>query len=413
MRILQINKFLYRRGGAEIHMLDLCELLKKHGHEVIHFSTSDPQNEFSPHSQYFIPSIDLRMAGGFLNQIKTFGHILYSTLAAKKIEKLIKETKPDIAHLHNIYRHLSPSILRVLKKYKIPTVMTLHDYKLICPNYKLFTEGQICERCKGGKYLNAAKHKCVFNKTAYSLAAALEMSLHKFWKIYEKNTDIFISPSEFLKNKFIEFGQDSSKIKILPNFLFKKGGTNETKLEESTVNSYLLYFGRISEEKGLMTLLEAAKLMPEISIRIVGNGPQKSDLFNKITMERLANIKLLDYKTGAELEKEILGARAVILPSVWYENYPLSVLEALGYGKLVIASRLGGLPEIIKDKETGFLFNPGDAADLARVVKDIWNDETKIKKMNEKAQQQVQELNNPEKYYEELMKIYKKLCPVC
>ena len=186
MRILQINKFFYRRGGADIHFLDLGRLLESHGHEVIHFSAVDSRNEPSPYSKYFIPSIDLRARHGLLGGLKVAGHILYSTIAARKFEQLIKDTKPDIAHLHNIYRHLSPSILPVLKKYKIPVVMTLHDYKMICPNYKLYTQGAVCERCRKHKYYQAIFHRCIFDKTMPSAMAALEMSVHKIWACMKK-----------------------------------------------------------------------------------------------------------------------------------------------------------------------------------------------------------------------------------
>ncbi|MBI5731815.1 MAG: glycosyltransferase family 4 protein [Candidatus Magasanikbacteria bacterium] len=406
MRILQINKFFYRRGGADIHMLDLCRLLENHGHEIIHFSTLHPANEPSPFSRFFIPQIDMRAPRGLLESLKTFVHILYSTEAAKKLEQLIRETKPDIAHLHNIYHHLSPSLLPVLKKHKIPVVLTLHDYKLICPNYKLFTQGAICERCRGHKFFEAVKHRCIFNQKMPSLAAALESYLHHWWGIYQKNIDIFISPSQFLKNKFTEFGWSKEKIEVLPNFLPPQKIPPALEQKDS---GYLLYFGRLSEEKGLMVLLKAMEILSEIPLRLVGGGPLANQIFNTILLKQLNNVKMAGYKTGEDLEKEIAGARLVVLPSAWYENCPVSLLEAMARGKTVLASRLGGILEIVQDGVTGLLFQPGDSLDLAEKIKTLWTDSPKIQALGEAAKKQVETENDEEKYYQKLMEIYQKI----
>ncbi len=421
MKVLQINKFFYRRGGAETHFLDLCHLLESKGHEVIHFSTQNPANELSPYSRYFVKGIEMRGRHGLFSGLKIAEHIFYSSEAARQLECLIKKTKPEIAHLHNIYRHLSPSILLVLKKYKIPMVMTLHDYKLICPNYQLFTQGKICERCKRHKYYQAIFHRCVFGKILPSAAAALEMSFHKLWGVYEKNINIFISPSQFLKDKFIEWGQAGKKIKVLPNFVIPSDGSPKNSHPELVsgsyempkqvrhdIKKYLLYFGRLSQEKGLLTLLSAMQKLPEVSLHIVGDGPLFLPL-KKGEIKRGFNITLVGYKSGFELAQEIAGAQAIVVPSVWYENYPLSVLEAMSYGKPVIASAIGGLLEIVREGESGFLFRPGDVNDLADKLKQLWADENLAKKMGQTAQAQVLKENSFEKYYQELMAVYESL----
>ncbi|HPV70465.1 MAG TPA: glycosyltransferase [Candidatus Magasanikbacteria bacterium] len=408
MKILQINKFLYNRGGAETHLLDLADLLTAHGQEVGFFSTQSEKNRPTPFNRYFTPYVEMRDQKNWLGKIKTFGHILYSLEVAKKLDLLLKDFQPEVAHLHNIYHHLSPSILPVLKKHHIPTVMTLHDYKLISPNYRLFDRGQICECVKGGHYFNCVKHKCVFNNTSASLAAALEMSFHKCLKIYEKNIDLFIAPSQFLKNKMVEFGQNPDKIVVLPNFI------NLTlPASHATLGNYLLYTGRLVEEKGLMTLLDAAKLIPEIPIRIMGTGPLHNDLFNRIMLEQINNVKLLGYKTGDDWQKELDGARAYVLPSIWYENYPISLLEASVRGKITFASRVGGLPEMINDGVDGVLFEMGQAEELASKIKSFWSDEARLKQMGQAAQQRVLTQNNPENYYQKIMGIYKSLIKTC
>ena len=402
MKILQINKFFYRRGGAETHFLNLCRLLESRGHEVIHFSTIDSRNEPSPFSKYFIPSIDLRARHGLWGSLKLAEHILYSTAAARQLEQLIKDTKPDVAHLHNIYHHLSPSILPVLKKYNIPMVMTLHDYKIICPNYKLYTQGAICERCKKHKYYQAILHRCIFDKILPSALAALEMSVHKIWGVNEKNIDLFISPSVFLKNKLLEWGIEN-KIEVVPNFFSPAPAFSIRASDEN----YLLYFGRLTEEKGLLTLIWAMKQLPDIKLRLVGDGPLKEKLQNLVDMPD--NIQLVGHKSGTELAQEIAGARAVVAPSEWYENYPLSVLEAMGQGKPMIAANIGGLPEIVHDKKTGLLFQSGNANDLAEKIKLLWNDAALARNLGQAGQKQVSEENNPEAYYKRILAVYKRL----
>lgn len=403
MKILQVNKFLYRRGGAETHMLDLSQLLLSHGEEVGFFGTQSEKNLATPFNRYFIPYLEMREQKNWIEKAQTFGNILYSRIAAKNLNELLKYFRPDIAHLHNIYHHLSPSILPVLKKHGVPVVMTLHDYKLISPNYRLFDKGQICECVKGGRYYNCLKHKCVFNEFLPSLSATIEMYLHKWLKIYEKNVDLFIAPSQFLKNKMVEFGQDAEKITVLPNFINLLSGSTPP------LGDYLLYTGRLVEEKGLFTLLEAAKLMPEVPVRIMGTGPIHNDLFNKITLEQINNVKLVGYKSGTEWQRELDNARGYILPSIWYENYPVSVLEAAVRGKITFASRVGGLPEMIDDGVDGVLFEMGNAKELAQKIKEFWNNEEKLKQLGEKARQRVLQQNNPEKYYQKIMEIYQRL----
>jgi len=403
MKILQINKFLYHRGGAETHLFDLIELLKSHGQEVGFFSTQSEKNITTPFNRYFIPYTEMHDQKSWLGKAKTFFNLLYSRTAAKKMEELLKDFHPDVVHLHNIYHHISPSILPVLKRHHIPVIMTLHDYKLISPNYRLFDRGQICECVKGGKFYNCIKHKCVFNEFLPSLGATIEMYLHQWLKIYENNVDLYIAPSQFLKDKMVEFGQDAKKIVVLPNFI------NLHTTTTLALGNYLLYTGRLVEEKGLITLLDAAKLIPEVPIHIMGTGPLHNALFNKITLEQINNVKLLGYKSGDEWQRELDNARAYVLPSIWYENHPISILEASSRGKITFASKVGGLPEIITDGVDGMLFTMGDAEELANKVKSVWNNDNKLKQMGEAAKKRVQEQNNPEKYYQKILEIYERV----
>jgi glycosyltransferase involved in cell wall biosynthesis len=404
MKILQINKFFYRRGGAEAYMLDLSAYLRAQGHEVIEFSMQHPNNLASPYSHYFIKNIDLSKREGFFKDIFKAGHLLYSRAAAKNLEALIKAEKPDIAHLHNFYFQLTPSILRILKKYRIPMVWTMHDYKLICPNYKLFTQGQVCERCKQYKYYNCFKFKCLKNNRAFSLLATLESYLHNWFLKSYGLIDLYISPSKFLQAKVSQWGIEPAKVKQLYNFI----NLADFKPAEE-VGDGLLYFGRLAEEKGLMTLLVAAKELPEIKLTIVGTGPLKKQIEQYSQDNKLANVKLIGHTTGQPLYDLIKQARLVILPSIWYENNPISVLEAMALAKPVIGSNLGGIPELVLDKQTGWLFQPGQTADLVRIIKTNYSQIEQLKLMGLAGRGFVEKHCQAQSHYQQLMLIYRQL----
>ncbi len=364
MRILQVNKFHYPRGGADKYYLDLGASLEKAGHEVAYFSMQHPKNVSSTYEKYFVSRISFN-EGSLRDKLLTPGRMIYSLEAKRKFKKIIADFQPDIIHIHNIYHQLSPSILDVARREKIPVVMHLHDYKLICPNYQLFANGKICEACKPNRYLACVKKRCFKNSFFKSLLAAIEMTIHHRWlKIYYRSISVFIAPSAFMKAKVAEFGWPADKIKVILNpfssVLKNVSGT------ASTAN-YLLYFGRLSPEKGLKTLIEAAALTNS-ELKFAGVGPEENSL-RSLAESKGVKAEFLGFKEGGGLKEIIIGAKAVALPSVWYENMPLSLLEALSLGKPVIASEIGGMPEVIVDGKNGWLFRPGDAHDLAAKIK--------------------------------------------
>jgi len=356
MKILQVNKYYYPKGGADKYYLNLVNELKKRGHQVAVFAMQDKNNWSSNYSKYFSKNINWQK-----NKLINAFKIIYNFEAKKKFEQLIIDFKPDIIHYHNIYHQLSPSIITVAKKYGIKNLMHLHDYKLICPNYKLFTNNRVCQRCNKHKYYNCILNKCQHESYFKSSLLALEMYIHHpILNIYQKNIDHFISPSQFLKNKFVEFGWDEKKFSVLVNPI----DDDLLKQTISQEKNYLLYFGRLSQEKGIETLIDAC-LKTKQKLKIVGTGldyklKYKSEL-----------IEFLDYKQGDELSIIISEAKAVVMPSIWYENMPLNILEALSLSKVVIASKIGGIPEIIKDKVNGFLFKAGDSDDLVKVINNL------------------------------------------
>ncbi len=402
MKILQVNQFYYLRGGAERYFLDLTRALENEGHEVAVFSMDHPKNQPSPWSRYFVSRISFNKMS-LKDRLKTPERVLYSREAKIKFAELLRNFKPDIIHIHNIYHHISPSILPVAKKQGIPVVMHLHDYKLICPNQSLFMKGTSCEQCARGRYYKCLLNRCVKDSLAGSALATVEMYLHhSILKIYEKNIQLFIAPSEFMKRTMVRFGQEAEKIQVIYNPYSRE--LAEYPSEKRELKDYLLYFGRLTAEKGLEILIRAAALSSKKTI-IAGSGPHERTL-RRLAEKLKAPVEFLSFQDSERLRLLLAEAEAVVIPSIWAENMPLSLLEALSLGKIVIASRIGGLPEIIKDGENGLLFRPGDSEDLTRQIKHLADiDRTAISR----AAQETSSRFSPRKNLEEIIRTYRQL----
>ena len=418
MKILQVNKFHYPRGGADKYYLDLSLSLEKAGHEVANFSMHHPKNLPSPWSKYWLTRISFNENLGFLARFKIIGRVIYSLEAKRKFKKIVKNFRPDIIHLHNIYHHISPSILSVARRFKIPVVMHLHDYKLICPNHTLFVKGKNCDSCRGHKYFNCVKKRCLKNSFFASLLVALEMYIHhRVLKIYQKNISLFIAPSEHMRKACFYFGWDKiAKDKFLvvynsysPELIVAQESLNnqESVSSENNFNSqenYLLYFGRLGEEKGIDVLLNAISATEE-RLKIVGSGEEEAKLKAKVESLEL-RVEFLGYKSGEELRLLITKAKAIVMPSIWQENMPLSLLEAMSLGKTVIASKIGGFPEIIEDGLSGFLFEPGNFRDLASKINALKNHDLNL--IGAQAKDRVKDLS-PENNLKKVLEVYKSL----
>jgi len=401
VKILLINKFLYPKGGAEASTLVTGALLSRKGHEVHYWGMQHPSNPEYPYKDYFVSQVDYNKASGILTKLKAASNILYSFEAKKNIESFIKEIKPDIAHLNSLYHQISPSILHVLKKHTIPTVMTIRDYKLVCPSYLMLADGKPCERCKGGRYYNCFFNKCTKNSYAKSFLNVVEMYLHhKILHIYD-SIDVYISPSMFLKNKLEEMGF-THEIEYLPNFV----DLGEYSPRYNWQQRSIVYFGRLSPEKGLSTLLEAVKDL-NVKLKIIGDGPIRQELEKKAVVERINNVIFVGYKSGQELKKEIQDAMATVTPSQCYENNPRSVIESFALGKPVIGARIGGIPELAKDGETGYTFKSGNVDDLRSKINLLIGSPDKVINMGKTARKLVEQHNNPEAHYQRLTQIYK------
>ncbi len=378
----------------------MIRLLKKKGHRVSFFSMSQPENLSTEYQKYFVSNIDFGDKG-LIKKFLASLRIFYSLEAKRKIRELIKEEKPDIVHLNNIYHQISPSILHVLKKAGIPAVMTLHDYKMVCPSYSMLNKRQTCQECRGGRYYNCLKNSCFKGARSKSLISTLEMYLHhKILRIY-KLVDSFISPSEFLQSKLKSMGFEA-KIEHLPNFVEAANYKPHYSWRENSV----VYFGRLSEDKGLFTLIEADKRLPHIDFKIIGAGQLNKDLSIKARKEKTGNVRFLGRLSGQALKEEISRSMFTLIPSECYENNPRSVIESFALGKPVIASRIGGIPELVKDDFTGLLFEPKDPVELSQKIKSLVSQPEKIFRMGQNARRLVEEEFNAEKYYQGLYQIY-------
>lgn len=402
MKILLINKYHYLKGGAERTYFDTAKILADHGHEIAFFSMKHPSNRPSRWSKYFTQQVNYQVKSNLRDKIKAVFNIFYNLEAKSNLEQLLVEFKPDIIHLHNIYHQLSPSIIAVLKKHQLPTVMTLHDYKLICPNYNLFAQGKIWERSRPNKYYRVVFDKAIKNSYLKSLVCALEAYFHKFLGLYDK-IDLFISPSRFLINKYKEFGF-KNKIIYLPNALAENNKTSVI----APAEKYILYFGRLAPEKGIDILLKAyANLNTELKLYILGDGPIKPDLEILARKLNLINkINFISHKNGRELYEIIGGAEFVVAPSLWLENAPYGVIEAMAMGKTVIASDLGGLKEIIKNGSDGFLFKAGEIDELLKVMNYLISHPEIKDKIKINAIKSAALKNSQQNYYNKLIAIY-------
>ena len=401
LRILLINKFHYRRGGAETYYFDLGEILEKRGHEIHYFSMADDLNEKTNDEKYFVKHQEYVGAKNIIEKMKAFLTTVYSFEAKQKLEQMIMEIQPDIIHINNYHRQLSCSIFDAIKKYKIPIVMTAHDATNICPqiymNYK-----EMCTECSNGKYYYCLKKKCVKNSLSMSFAGMIEGYISKYRKVYEK-IDYLISPSRYLAKIYVNDGFDQNKLVVLHNA--KKVEIIDRSVWEN--RDYGIFFGRLSKEKGILTLLEAISKVKVCSVYIVGDGPEKKEIVRFINdRDMQKKVKIIGYKTGKELNELIARAKFAILPSETPENCPYGVIEAFANGVPVIGSNLGGIPELIDNGVTGWIFNAGDSDSLAKI---LCKAEKDAEKMYDNCLKKAQKEYSMDYYCDQIEKLYNKV----
>lgn len=390
MRILLANKFYYARGGDCICTINLKELLKKNGHEVAIFAMDFPENIQTPWSKYF-PS-EIRFKPG-VGMIEAFTRPFGTSEVERKFNMLLDDFHPDIVHVHNIHSQLSPIIVELAHQRGIKVVWTLHDYKLLCPRYDCLRNGtEVCEECFADKY-RVVEYKCMKNSRIASVLAYWEAMKWNRQRL-EASTDVFLSPSSFLAEKMKQGGFDKSKIHILCNFI----DVEKTIKHAYNKQDYYCFIGRLSHEKGVATLVEAARRLP-YKLKIIGGGPLMDELK---TLATGTDIEFLGYKQWSEI-KELVGcARFSVIPSEWYENNPLSVIEAQCLGTPVLGACIGGIPELIEEGKSGMLFEPKNIVDLKKKIEAMFAHTFDYETLAKSSQKRY----SADTYYKRLMKIY-------
>ncbi len=410
MRILVCSAFYYPRGGAEVCALALESLLASKGHEVISFSMQHPNNLPSPYSQYFTSYInypELLQNVSPANVYKATERIIFSRETRDKLTQLIEDTKPDLAHVHNVGHELSPSALFALAEAKIPVVATVHDFGLLCPNSSFLSHGQLCERCKDAQFYQVVLRRCKRNSLPASMLACLGAYTHYLLKTFQSKVNILIAPSAFLRRKMIDFGYPSNNIVHLPNTV------NLSNFQPSeNPGSYVLYFGRLSYEKGIYTLLDAMAQFQGMPLVIAGEGPLGDELKQYAGNKSLENVNFVGYQSGQALHDLIRGAAFVVVPSECYENAPFACIESMALGRAVIGSDIGGIPELIQDNISGLLFKPRDAGDLVDKMNSLSAHPEWQIEMGKKGRSRVEAMFDSDSYYQNLMKIYSQLVQV-
>ena len=399
MRILMINKFLYPNGGSETYIFKLGDYLKSRGHEVQYFGMEHKGRCVGNRVNAYTSDMDFH-GGSKLAKLTYPLKTIYSSEARKKLRLVLNDFKPDVCHLNNFNYQLTPSIILEIQKWrkegnKCRIVFTAHDYQLVCPNHMCNNPntGENCEKCLGGHFLNCVKGKCIHGSTARSVIGMLEA---EFWKRNGAYNyiDTMICCSKFLKTKMDSNPLFAQKTIALHNFVDKVEWKDTCKKE------YVLYFGRYSKEKGIETLIQVCKQLPDIPFVFAGTGPLESELSG------IPNVRNVGFQRGKALEKLIREARFSIYPSEWYENCPFSVMESQMYGTPVLGADIGGIPELIEAGKTGTLFESGNANDLKEKIQTLWSDRALTDQYMENCKSI--RFDTIEDYYKKLIPIY---CP--
>ena len=367
------------------------------GHEVQYFGMEDENRTVGNQVESYTASMDFH-SGGFQKILYPF-KIIYSLEARKKIRIILDDFKPDVIHLNNINFQLTPSIIYEVRKwekrekYNVKIVYTAHDFQWVCPNHMLMIPStkELCFKCRNGRYGECAKNKCIHNSKVKSILGTVEAFTYKVLKTYEK-VDVVICPSHFMKKVLSNNPAITNKLIVMHNYCTMGSFAKREK------KNYVLYFGRYSEEKGIDVLLKVCRMLPEISFVFAGDGPLKEEV------ELVKNVHNMGFLSGDELKNIISQSKMTIVPSIWYENCPFTIIEAQKLGTPVIASDLGGIPELIDAGKTGEIFESGNVEQLASIIQEVWNDDLKCKEYSLNCQKKA--FDSIEEYCEKLLKIY-------
>lgn len=404
MRILYCNKYNYRFSGTEVYLFELMELMKRQGHEVALFSMADVRGEPTAYDRHFVPHINFKEDVGLWQKARRAGHAIYSLEAQRRIRAVIEEFRPDVAHVRNIYHHLSPSILWELKAQRVPIIYHLNDFKLLCPSYNLVAQGQACEACKGGAFWHAVPKKC-YPGIGARMTLMMEAYVHRWLGTYRKCVDLFLAPSQFVRDKFAEHGWDISKFEVLSHFQH----VHEMSKPCGGKDAFLLYFGRLSSEKGVDDLLRSMQQVPHMRLIIAGDGPQRGELEKLAAALALKNVQFIGHVGSAKRDSLIAQSQFTVLPSHAYETLGKTILESYAEGRAVVASDLGSRRELVHDGETGLLYHTGDVNRLAQAIQSLASQPEVAMRMGRVGRELMQLRHTPEGHYRKLLSLYEGL----
>lgn len=399
MRVILANKFFFRNGGSEAVFFEERAFLISQCIEVADFSMEDPRNLDSNFNAFFVSAKSYRNGSMRpLEKVRNAISMVHSFESTSRLRKLIDSFAPDLMHCHNIYHQLTPSIMGIARKRGVRVVLTLHDYKPVCPTYLRLKHGTLCSDCIDGDFANVLKNRCAEGSLAKSALLYAEALFHKWARSYE-NADLVIAPSEFLA-KSAAHRFDGAKLRVLRN------GVDTCRITASTEDAgYVLYVGRLSAEKGVRTLLDAHRgLGTHIKLRVCGAGP----LLETLRFE-YPDVEFMGHKTGSELQAIMASASCIVVPSECYENCPMSILEAMAHGKPVVASSIGGIPELVEDGHTGLLFPPGDAQAIRDLLEGLMGDTARRRKLGAAARARAEREFSLRLHNKRLLELYGEL----
>jgi glycosyltransferase involved in cell wall biosynthesis len=404
MRILFCNKYNFRFSGTEVYLFELMDLLRAHGHEVALFSMADARGTANAYDAHLVSHVDFRSPQSWWRRARQAPRMIYSFEARRKIRDIIREFRPDVAHVRNIYHHLTPSILWELKAHGIPVLYHLNDFKLLCPSYNMVARGNSCERCKGGALWNAVRTDC-YPGVVNRVALATEACVQRWTSVYERCVDLFLAPSQFVRDKFVEHGWDSNRVRVLPHFQ----EVHELGAASPQTDAPALYFGRLSPEKGVDDLLRAMRQIPGLRLLIAGDGPQRAELQRLTAVLQLSNVEFVGNVPAEERDSLLRKCRFTIFPSHAYETLGKTILESYAQGRAVIATDLGSRREFVRHGETGLLYNCGDIAQLERYIRLLTSNAVLAERMGRAGWEYVRAHHSAEAHLSNLVEVYGEL----
>jgi glycosyltransferase involved in cell wall biosynthesis len=385
MKIIMVHNAYQQAGGEEIVFESEKSLLERNGHNVIPYVRSNMELQDT----------------SFIDRMAIASRMVWSAKSRNEFAAMLDAVRPDIVHIHNTFMVISPSIYSACSERGIPIVQTLHNYRLLCPSANLFRDGKICEACVDHNLLHSIQHGCYRNSRGATAGVVAMLAFHRALNTWRGSVTRFIALTKFAKEKFITSGFSAESFAVKPNFTDRDPG------ERVRSGEYAVFVGRLAEDKGVRVLLEAWKrLPPHYPLQIVGDGPERAVLEAQALELRLSGIVFRGRLSNAETIDAVKGARFIIVPSIWYEGFPMCVVESFACGTPVLCSRHGGLSEIVEDHLTGLHFNPGDAEDLARTVEWAWNNPSQLDRMGHAARRKYETAYTGKQNYSLLMGIY-------